>query len=85
MVDPKGEQMKLRIHKPDRPGAEAVLVEICAMLDRTIPVARTVFMVTGVIAAALRTGELADYLFLTGLLFHFAIWFENWWLSARIR
>ncbi len=77
--------MKLRIPKrqPGTPGAEAALVHLCEMLDRGIPVLRTVFLVTGVLAAAFKVGRGADFLFATGLLFQFAMWFEHWLLTQR--
>lgn len=53
------------------------------MLDRGIPVLRTVFLVTGVLAAAFKVGRGADFLFATGLLFQFAMWFEHWLLTQR--
>jgi hypothetical protein len=79
--------MKLRIPKrqPGMPSAEAFLTQFCTALDQGIPSLRTALLVAGVVAAALRAGESADYLFITGLLFHWAIWFENWWGSARSR
>jgi hypothetical protein len=42
-------------------------------------------MTTGIIAAAARTGQIADFLFVTGLLFHLAISFERWWIIKRTR
>jgi hypothetical protein len=79
--------MKLKIRKRHAgiPDAPAVLIHFCDMLDGTIPRLRTWWLVAGIIAAALRTGELADYLFVTGLLMHMAIWFENWWQADRSR
>jgi hypothetical protein len=80
-------QMKMRIRKrhPETLTAEAALVRFCAVLDSTIPTLRTAFLVLGLVAAALQTGQFADYLFVTGLLFHFAIWFEGWWGEVRAR
>jgi hypothetical protein len=75
--------MKLRAHKPGRSHAEDILVEFLDLLDRTIPTARTAFLIAGVLAAALRTGVSADFIFATGLALQFAIWFENWWLATR--
>jgi hypothetical protein len=77
--------MRLRIHKPGRPDALTTLAELCNVVDRCIPAARTAFLVAGVAAAALDTDVIADFLFATGLAFHFAICFENWWLSAQAR
>ena len=79
--------MKLRIPKrqPGTPGAEAALVHFCEMLDRSIPGLRTMFLVTGVLAAAFQLGTMADFLFVTGLLFQFAMWFEHWWTTQQSR
>jgi hypothetical protein len=55
------------------------------MLDRCIPALRTVFLALGVLAAALNGGRIADFLFATGLLFQFAIWFDYWWVTTRAR
>jgi hypothetical protein len=79
--------MKLRIPKrqPGTLGAEAALVQLCDMLDRCIPGLRTVFLVVGVFAAALKMGTIADFLFVTGLLFQFAMWFEHWWVTQQSR
>ncbi|MGJ7914638.1 hypothetical protein ACI48D_04055 [Massilia sp. LXY-6] len=46
---------------------------------------RTMLIVSGLIVAAVRGGRLADFLFVTGLLFHFAISFEHWWIKKRTR
>jgi hypothetical protein len=77
--------MKLRIPKRQAgpPSAIDFLALVCDALDRSIPGLRTGFLVAGLLAAAMRTGELADFLFVTGLLFQFAIWFEHWWCSRR--
>jgi hypothetical protein len=82
---PKGDQMKLRIPKrqPGAPGAEAFLVHFCEAFDRSIPALRTGFLIAGLLAAAMQTGKLADFVFVTGLLLQFAIWFENWWTALR--
>jgi len=55
------------------------------MLDRCIPILRTVFLIAGVLAAALKVGRTADFLFATGLLFQFAMWFNDWWIRTRAR
>ena len=74
--------MKFRIPKrhPGTTDFTAFLIHCCDALDRSLPALRTLFLIAGVIAAALRTGLLADFLFVTGLLLQFSIWFENWWL-----
>ncbi|SDC21761.1 hypothetical protein SAMN05428966_101308 [Massilia sp. PDC64] len=79
--------MKLRLPKrqPGTPGAEAALVHLCEMLDRCIPILRTVFLIIGVLAAALRGGWIADFLFATGLLLQFVMWFDYWWVTKRVR
>ncbi len=79
--------MKLRIPKrqPGTPGAEAALVHLCELLDRCIPILRTVFLASGILAAALKGGRIADFLFATGLLFQVAMWFDYWWASKRVR
>jgi len=78
--------MKLRL--PKRHSAvnvETMLVHVCESLDRSIPILRTFFMLAGLIAAAARTGLLSDFLFVTGLLFQCAIWFQHWWIQQRTR
>ena len=77
--------MKLRLPKrePGAMGADPFLVQFCNALDRSIPLLRTLFIVAGLVAAAARVGKASDFLFVTGLLFHFAIWFESWWLTKR--
>lgn len=79
--------MKLRLPKRQSgtPGVEVFLVHFCETLDRMVPALRTVFMIAGLIAAAARIGAAADFLFATGLLLHFAISFENWWIAKRTR
>lgn len=59
------------------------LVRCCVTLDGILPALRTGLLVTGIGAAALRAGLVADFLFVTGLLLQFSIWFENWWLKRR--
>lgn len=77
--------MRLRLPKrqPGTPGQAAFLVHCSETLDRSLPVLRTILMIAGLIAAAARTGQIADFLFVTGLLFHFAISFEHWWIAKR--
>lgn len=78
--------MKLRL--PKRHSAanmETALVHVCESLDRSLPTLRTFFIVTGVIAAAARTGIFSDFLFVTGLLLQLAIWFGHWWIQKRTR
>jgi hypothetical protein len=78
--------MKLRLPKRhSAPSVEALLVYVSASLDRSLPALRTFFIVTGVIAAAARTGIFSDFLFVTGILLQFAIWFEHWWIQKRTR
>jgi hypothetical protein len=79
--------MKLRVPKrqPGTPGAEAFLAQCCEALDRSFPGLRTALIIAGLIAAAARTGQIADFLFVTGLLFHLAISFERWWIIKRTR
>jgi hypothetical protein len=78
--------MKLRLPKRHTAvNTEAMLVHVCESLDRGIPVLRTFFIMAGVIAAAARTGILSDFLFVTGLLLQFAIWFQHWWIQQRTR
>jgi hypothetical protein len=77
--------MKLRLPKRESGQAEPVRVDFCVAIDRSIPVLRTALMVAGLILAAVRGGRLADYLFVTGLLFHLSIWFEHWWTAKRTR
>jgi hypothetical protein len=79
--------MKLRIPKrqPGTQGAEALLVQFCEVVDRSIPGLRTGFLIAGLLAAAMQTGDSADFLFVTGLLLQSAIWFESWWATGRSR
>lgn len=53
-------------------------------LDKSIPTLRTILIVAGVAAAALKIGQTSDYLFAAGLLLHFSIWFEEWWRATRV-
>lgn len=62
---------------------QAFPARVCAALDRSIPGLRSVFMVAGLVAAAAQAGTAADFLFVTGLLFQFAIWFENLQVSRK--
>jgi hypothetical protein len=79
--------MKLRLPKrqASTPGAEAFLAQFSEALDRSIPALRTALLIAGLILAATRPGRAADFLFATGLLFHFAISFELWWIAKRTR
>jgi hypothetical protein len=78
-------KLKRSKHQSGTPAAEASLAQFCVALDRAIPNLRTALIVAGIIAAAARTGAIADFLFVTGLLFHFAISFEHWWIAKRTR
>jgi hypothetical protein len=42
-------------------------------------------MLAGLLGAATHVGKTADFLFVTGLLFHLAISFERWWIVKRTR
>lgn len=53
-------------------------------LDKSIPMLRTILIVGGVAAAALKVDRTSDYLFAAGLLLHFSIWFEGWWRTPRV-
>jgi hypothetical protein len=53
-----------------------------AILDRSVPTLRTLFLILGIVVAGTRLGRAADYIFAAGLLLHFAIWFENWWRAT---
>jgi len=79
--------MKLRLPKRHSVanGADAFLVHLCHSLDSSIPHLRTFFILTGLAAAAARTGTISDFLFVTGLLFQLAIWFQQWWIRQRTR
>lgn len=77
--------MKLRLPKRQAERPETVLAHYCEALDRSIPVLRTAFIVAGLVVAAVRGGRLADFLFVTGMLFHLAISFEHWWITKRTR
>jgi hypothetical protein len=77
--------MKLRLPKREAGRSESVFAHYCEAVDRSIPVLRTAFIVAGLIVAAVRGGRLADFLFVTGLLFHFSISFEHWWITKRTR
>lgn len=80
--------MKLRMPKrPLQDAAPAVVAvsHYCERADRAMPLLRTILLVAGVLAAALKVGTAADYLFGAGLLCHWAIWFQRWWTSADWR
>ncbi|KLU35923.1 hypothetical protein AB595_15480 [Massilia sp. WF1] len=72
---PKRETSKL--------GTKALAARLCEALDHSIPGLRTVLMIGGLVAAAAQVGKAADFLFVTGLLFQLAIWFENLQLSKK--
>jgi hypothetical protein len=57
----------------------AVVAHWCEKIDGAIPLLRTLLLIAGLLAAALRAGVMADYLFGGGLLLHWAIWFQRWW------
>jgi hypothetical protein len=59
-------------------------VRCISALDKCVPTFRTIFLIAGVVGAALGV-DTADYLFAAGLLLHFTIWFENWWLAVGAR
>jgi hypothetical protein len=74
--------MKLRMPKrPLHTSGEATVTapHYCERIDQLIPALRTLLLVAGVLAAALKAGIVADYLFASGLLLHWAIWFQQWW------
>lgn len=79
--------MKSRIAKrqTELSGFAGMLAHWCGRFDASIPYLRTLFLLAGLAAAALRTGTLADFLFVTGLVLQFSIWFENWWLGQDPR
>jgi hypothetical protein len=77
----------MKIRMPKRPlqnPAPAIdaVSHFCERIDRAVPHLRTVFLIAGVLAAALKAGAVADYLFGAGLLLHWAIWFQRWWTSG---
>jgi len=80
--------MKLRLPKRalhSAPPPITALERGIERIDRFIPVLRTLLLAAGVVAAALQTGALADYLFGAGLLLHWAIWFQRWWIGTNWR
>jgi hypothetical protein len=80
-------QMKSRIAKRQTrmSGFAGLLAHWCELFDSSIPYLRTLFLAAGLTAAALRTGVLADLLFVTGLVLQFSIWFQDWWEHPRSR
>lgn len=68
---------------PGMSGAEAALVQLCEVVHACIPGMRTLLLVTGVLAAAFGRGRVADYLFVTGLVFQTVLWFEHHWVSRQ--
>lgn len=80
--------MKLRMPKRPLQNPDptiAALTQYCDRIDRAVPHLRTLFLVAGLLAAALQAGMIADYLFGAGLLLHWAIWFQRWWTNADWR
>lgn len=78
--------MKLRL--PKRPlhnptPAITAAAQFCERIDRALPLLRTVLLIAGLLAAALRAGTVADYLFCSGLLLHWTLWFQRWWIGAK--
>lgn len=78
--------MKLRLPKRPlqnpTPGIAAV-VHFCERVDRALPLLRTFLIIAGLLAAALKAGTFADYLFCGGLLLHWTLWFQRWWLGDK--
>jgi hypothetical protein len=81
----KGQYMRLRLPKREAGRTANAHAYFCEAIDHSIPVLRTALMVAGLVVAATRGGRLGDFLFVTGLLFHFAISFEHWWITKRTR
>jgi len=76
--------MKLKMPKHSQHLAAPLLgavSECCERFDRRLPVLRTALLCAGLLAAAFQIRTAADYLFGTGLLLHWAIWFQTWWRS----
>lgn len=76
--------MGLRLQKREAGQPATALAHLIDMIDRSIPLLRTALIISGLVMAAVRGGRLADFLFVTGLLFHFAISFESWWIKKRV-
>jgi hypothetical protein len=77
----------MKIRMPKRPlqnptPAIDAVSHFCERIDRAVPQLRTLFLIAGVLAAALKAGAVADYLFGAGLLLHWAIWFQRWWTGG---
>lgn len=80
--------MKLRMPKrplQDPTSVIAAVSHYCDRIDAALPHLRTLFLIAGLLAAALKVGVVADYLFGAGLLLHWAIWFQSWWAAANLR
>jgi len=80
--------MKLRMPKRPLQTPDPTIVALthyCDRIDRAVPHLRTLFLIAGLLAAALQAGMVADYLFGAGLLLHWAIWFQRWWTTADWR
>lgn len=74
--------MKMRIPKQPLqvPAPAVAAISHCVeRIDRRLPLLRTLLLVAGLVAAALKASMVADYLFGGGLLLHWAIWFQRWW------
>jgi len=41
------------------------------------------FLAVGVLAAAFQLGTVADFVFVTGLLFQLVMWFDHWWATQQ--
>lgn len=77
--------MKTRLPKrplQDPAPAIVAVAHYCERLDRAVPCLRTLFLIAGVLAAAIQAGAIADYLFGAGLLLHWAMWFQRWWTNG---
>ena len=80
--------MKSRMPKRPLQNPSSAIVAVshyCERIDHAVPHLRTLFLIAGVLAAALKAGTVADYLFGAGLLLHWAIWFQRWWTPAGWR
>jgi hypothetical protein len=81
-----GEQMNLKrfAQKFVAFGGATPSVAFCiSTLDKGVFALGTALLIAGVLGAALEIETTPDYLFAGGLLLHFTIWFEGWWLSSR--
>jgi hypothetical protein len=58
---------------------DSAAVLVLAALDLIIPRVALGLLLLGVVLSAMQHWNLADYIFVAGLLYHLAVEFDKWW------